>query len=449
MGTRILVVDDEKDFSSTTSKLLRTKGFDSRVADSVDSARGAFADFAPKIVLLDVNLPDGSGLDLIPEFDAAGETRIVVMTGQPTIDVAIDSLRARVADFLVKPVEPKQLISTLERAERALKRATPIEPSADEGPTFEGFVGNSEAMLKIYRLIDRVAPSDASVLVQGQSGTGKELVAHAIHSRSERADKPFLSVNCGAVSKELITSQLFGHEKGSFTGSTGKHRGFFERANTGTLFLDEITEMPAELQVKFLRVLETGTLTRVGGEKEIAVDVRIVAATNRDPREAIEQGLLRQDLYYRLAVFPIVMPPLAQRGKDAGLIARHFLARINAETGVAKTLTDDAIDWINRQTWPGNVRELKNHVQRAHIVADGELDAALFDDLKEPAGEMPRADGLNVRPGMELADVEREMILSTLKENDGDKTRSAKTLGISLKTLYNKLKLYREQGHID
>lgn len=447
--TNVLIVDDEQAFASATAKVIKRLGFDTAVAGTLAEARKHLGDGDQDIVLLDVNLPDGSGLELIEEIDDE-RARIVVMTGQPTLDVAIDSLRAQVTDFLVKPVEPERLTTTLRRIERALERFEPVAPAESGHPTFENLVGNSECMLQIYRLIDRVAPSDASVLIQGASGTGKELVAAAIHRRSERAEKPFLSLNCGAVSAELIRSELFGHEKGSFTGSTKQHRGYFERAHGGTFFLDEVTEMPLEQQVQFLRVLETGTMTRVGGDKEIPVDVRIIAATNRDPREAIEAGAFREDLFYRLAVFPIQMPLLAERDDDIVLLAEYFLRRLNKQHGTDKTLSSDAADWLLTRPWPGNVRELRNEMHRAYILAEDTIDRELLASM--PVIDKPssqRGSGLQVQPGTPLADVEKQVILSTLKKFGDDKKRTADVLGVSVKTLYNKLKLYREQDGED
>ena len=448
--TRVLIVDDEQDFASATAKVIGRLGFETGVAGTVADAREQLNGGGTDIVLLDVNLPDGSGLDLIDEFDDDDQVRIVVMTGQPTLDVAIDSLRAQVSDFLVKPVDPEQLSETLQRIERARERYVPVKPAQAGEATFENLVGNSEEMLKIYRLIDRVAVSNASVLIQGASGTGKELVAEAIHRRSERADKPFLSLNCGAVSSELIRSELFGHEKGSFTGSTRQHRGYFERAHGGTFFLDEVTEMPLEQQVQFLRVLETGTLTRVGGDKEIAVDVRIIAATNRDPRRAIDEGDFREDLFYRLAVFPIRMPLLAERGDDVVLLAEFFLRQLNEKHGSAKTLSSDGADWLLARPWPGNVRELRNEMHRAYILAEDTIDRELLEGM--PVIDKPSpvsGSGLQVQPGTPLADVEKQMILSTLKKFGDDKKRTAEALGVSVKTLYNKLKLYRSQDGED
>lgn len=441
---RVLIVDDEQDFALATAKMISNSGFENSVAVTLAAARSALADEQPDIVLLDINLPDGSGLDLIESLDEDDDTRVIVMTGEPTVDVAIDSLRARVADFLVKPVDPEQLIQTLQRVQRARDKAEPIRPVPAGKANFENLVGNSKRMLQIFRLIERVAPSQASVLIQGPSGTGKELVAEAIHRRSERSEEPYLSLNCGAVSPELIRSELFGHEKGSFTGSTRQHKGYFERADGGSFFLDEVTEMPLELQVQLLRVLETGRISRVGGDKEIPVDVRIIAATNRNPQQAIAEGKLREDLYYRLAVFPIVMPTLDERGEDVVLLAKYFLSRLNEDNSSDKKLSDDGADYLLSRSWPGNVRELKNEIHRAYILADQVIDRELLESMPLVEAAAPASgSGLQVQPGTPLADVEKQVILSTLEKFGDDKKRTAEALGVSVKTLYNKLKQYR------
>jgi transcriptional regulator with PAS, ATPase and Fis domain len=282
------------------------------------------------------------------------------------------------------------------------------------------------------------------VLITGESGSGKELVAQAIHELSPRKHAPFVAINCGAVSPNLIESELFGHEKGSFTGAAKQHRGHFERASGGTLFLDEITEMPAELQVKLLRVLETGDLLRIGGSDPINVDCRVVAATNRDPARAVEDGALRDDLYYRLNVFLIPLPPLRARGGDVTLLAEHFLAALNETEGTQKRFTPDALAALAAHEWPGNVRELRNAVQRAFIMGTEEIDAACLPF--DPSGRPATSATGPARVGVSLRDAERELILGTLAQVDGDKKRAAKILGISLKTMYNRLKAYDEEG---
>ncbi|HPG24615.1 MAG TPA: sigma-54 dependent transcriptional regulator, partial [Myxococcota bacterium] len=308
---------------------------------------------------------------------------------------------------------------------------------------FGPMVGRSKPMQQVYDLVDRVATTDSTVFVTGESGTGKELVAETVHRLSRRKDGPFLALNCGAMSESLIESELFGHEKGSFTGADRRRRGYFEETSGGTLFLDEITEMPIELQVKLLRVLETGAVTRVGATSPTTVDVRVVTASNRDPQEAVAEGALREDLLYRLNVFPIHLPPLRERGDDVELLAAHFLAGVNEREGTSKRLGDAARARLLDCAWPGNVRELKNAIERAHILAD---DVIGPDMLPEPdtSGPTTTPDGavLQIRLGASVQEAERRLILATLEELEGDKKRAAKVLGISLKTLYNRLNVY-------
>jgi two-component system response regulator AtoC len=316
-------------------------------------------------------------------------------------------------------------------------------------------VGRSAPMQEVYDLIAKVAPTTASVFVTGESGTGKELVAETIHRLSRRRDRPFLAVNCGAMTATLIESELFGHEKGSFTGADRRRVGYFEQASGGTLLLDEITEMPLELQVKLLRVLESGTLLRVGGNEPIRVDVRVIAASNRDPQVAVKEGVLREDLLYRLCVFPIHLPPLRERGDDVALLAEGFLAELNERDATEKRFSEAALEQIRSLAWPGNVRELRNAVERAAILADQVIGPRALPEAKggcagsdtRPAGPGDEA-VLEVRPGSSIADVERRLILATLEQVDGDKKRAAELLGISLKTLYNRLNVYRAaDGH--
>jgi two-component system response regulator AtoC len=315
---------------------------------------------------------------------------------------------------------------------------------------FGPLIGASPPMLGLYELIARVAPTSASVLISGETGTGKELVAETIHSLSRRSKEAFLPLNCGGVSPSLIESELFGHERGSFTGAERLHKGYFERAHRGTLFLDEITEMPADLQVKLLRVLETSLVSRVGGSGAIKVDVRIIAATNQRPEQAVATGRLRQDLLYRLDVFPMTTLPLRKRGGDVGLLAEEFLSALNAAEGTAKKFTATCLDRLSRHSWPGNVRELRNVVHRAYILAEQNVGVGclpfspldIIDDASEPIGGKAGASNVVTPLGTTIAEAERRLILATLA-HVGDKSTAAKMLGISIKTLYNRLTAYR------
>jgi DNA-binding NtrC family response regulator len=303
--------------------------------------------------------------------------------------------------------------------------------------------GASPKMREVYRMIEKVAPTEATVLVVGESGSGKELAAHTIHRMSARASGPFVAVNCGAIPATLIEAELFGYEKGAFTGAMRSHRGFFERAESGTLFLDEITEMAPEMQVRLLRVLDSGRFCRVGGDCEIQSQVRVIAATNRNPVTAVEENHLREDLMYRLAVFPIHLPPLRERGDDIALLARHLLDELNEEAGTSKLLTEQALRNVTAYCWPGNVRELKNCIQRAFILAETSIEIDLPPPLlaRQPSA-LPSAECLQFEIGTPLSDMERKTILATLSQCSGDKRRTAEMLGVSLKTLYNRLSEY-------
>ena len=338
-----------------------------------------------------------------------------------------------------QPVSPP-LIETL----RSRMVVVP-KPSKPQKPMSFGLLyGSSPGMQQVYSLIERVAQTEATVLIVGESGSGKELVANTIHRMSARAKQPFVAVNCGAIPATLIEAELFGYEKGAFTGAAKTHRGYLERASGGTLFLDEISEMPPEMQVRLLRVLETGTFCRVGGDQDIQAGARIMAATNREPASAVADNRLREDLMYRLAVFPINLPPLRARGDDVELLAHQFLAELNAEAGTEKTLSTASLSLLRSHAWPGNVRELKNCVQRAFILADKEV------ELKElaPVVRSAIADGscLKFSIGTSLAAMERETIFATLEHCNGNKRRAAEVLGVSLKTLYNRLAEYAAES---
>jgi DNA-binding NtrC family response regulator len=338
-------------------------------------------------------------------------------------------------------------------------RATARISSEKRLERFGLLYGACQPMRDLFHGLDRLSRSTAPVMILGESGSGKELVATTLHHLSPRKDRPFIAVNCGAIPETLIESELFGHERGSFTGAARTHRGCFERADGGTLFLDEVTEMPVEMQVRLLRVLETGRFTRVGGDQEIGADVRVLAASNRDLRQAVASGKLREDLMYRLCVIPVNVPPLRDRGDDAVLLAEMFLSELNEEQGEQKTLSADGRRRIVEHTWPGNVRELKNVIHRAFVLSDEEvqIDISTFSALGQDRGEdggtaatgsamgtpaMSDSSALRITVGMSLDDVERALITATLQAVGGSKTEAARLLGISLKTMYNRLHAY-------
>lgn len=305
--------------------------------------------------------------------------------------------------------------------------------------------GASAAMQRLFQLIGKVAPTSANVLIVGESGTGKEVVANAIHRMSKEKDKPFIALNCGAISPQLIEAELFGHERGSFTGAVRMHKGCFERASGGTLFLDELTEMPMEMQVKLLRVLETGRFCRVGADEEMQVKVRVIAATNRDPKMAVDTGVMRNDLFYRLAVFPIEVPTLRERADDIELLAQLFLGRLNQEENTRKIFSRTSRRYMREYPWPGNVRELKNMVHRAYILAEHELDVTEAVGPSRPAAANVEGDCVTLPLGSKLAEAEQKLIFATLGYCGGNKTLTAEVLGVSLKTLYNRLNEYQAQ----
>jgi two-component system response regulator AtoC len=448
---KALVVDDERDFRESMAMLVHREGFVVEEADSLAHARQRLAEGPVDVVLIDLGLPDGDGLELVRDEEYAGAA-FVVITGNASVDSAVSALREGAADYLTKPVDRARLTSVL--AHIARQRALHAEVSNLRGELralgrFGALIGRSAPMQQVYDLIARVAPTSASVFVTGESGTGKELVAETVHAMSKRRDGPFVAVNCGAISPTLIESELFGHERGSFTGADRRRRGYFEQAAGGTLLLDEITEMPIELQVKLLRVLETGCVTRVGSTEALPVDVRVIAASNRDPQKAVQEGILREDLLYRLCVFPIHLPPLRERGDDIEVLAQHFLALVNRKEGSNKRFDDAALARLREYDWPGNVRELRNAVERAAILADSVIrpeDLPPGPRSSKANSGAPRKEGeeavLRVKVGEPIAEAERRLIVATLEQLDGDKKRAAELLGISLKTLYNRLAVY-------
>jgi DNA-binding NtrC family response regulator len=323
-------------------------------------------------------------------------------------------------------------------------RAETLLAQTDHEPGLGKLIGACQGMRELFDRIERVAPTNVSVLITGESGTGKELVAETIHELSGRRAEPFIAVNCGAIPATLVEAELFGYERGSFTGAVRSQAGYFERAGRGTLFLDETAEMPLDMQVKLLRALESRCICRVGGEREIPLHARVIAATNRAVSEAVSHNRLRADLLYRLAVFHIEMPALRHRGEDIELLARHFLTKLNRADGTMKRLSCDSLLYLREHSWPGNVRELYNTVQRAFILADLELDLRRADTYGPTVEGAPASDGtVMYRPGMSLAEVERIVIMETLKRCANNKTKTAAVLGISLKTLYNRLNEYR------
>jgi len=441
-----LIIDDDDDFLAGLAEIARQEGFVVQAAGSLKAAREHLARNPVDIVLVDLALPDGAGTVLLEELKDTPGTDVIIISGVATLDSAIEALRQGALDYLTKPIDTRRLRVVLANTARIRMLREEVSTLRGELRQFGRFgrmIGGSPRMQKVYDLITRVAPTSATVLVTGESGTGKELVAQAIVEMGPRRQKPFIPLDCGAVPPTLIESELFGHERGSFTGASQLRRGLFERASGGTVFLDEITEMPVELQVKLLRVLESGSLMRVGGETQITVDVRLIAASNRRPDEAIQAKKLREDLFYRLNVFPIPLPPLRERDQDALMLAETFLAQLNTTDDTSKVLSARARERILAYPWPGNVRELRNELQRAFIMADSTLELEDLATRQRSAAENRSGPTTAIDVTGSLGEAERQHILATLENCGGDKRKAAEILGISLKTLYNRLHLYQ------
>ncbi|MBB5214804.1 sigma-54-dependent transcriptional regulator [Parapusillimonas granuli] len=439
----LLIVDDESDIRELIADVALEAGYTVAQASDVRQARIQMERQKPDVALVDVQLPDGDGVAFWKE-SGPSDTQVVFMTGYSSVDSAIEALRCGAVDYLLKPLSLRRLRGIL--VELKTMASSPPMPGASD--CFAKMIGKSRAMQLLCAHIEKVAPTQATVLLVGESGTGKELAAEAIHLASPRHQQPFIPINCGAISPNLIESELFGHEKGSFTGADRQHKGYFERARGGTIFLDEITEMSMELQVRLLRVLETGRFMRVGAHEEIETDVRVVAATNRNPEQAVAGGALREDLYHRLSVFPLELPPLREREDDVILLAEHFLQKLNDENNTRKTFAPEAVKAMREYSWPGNIRELRNYVYRSYILADDVIKGD-FNSFELEAHSAGWGSEILVPVGVPLAEANRQLILATLKQCGGVKKTAAEMLGISLKTLYNRLEEYGADTDLD
>lgn len=443
---KVLVIDDEEAIRTVLESRLNAWGLEVYTADDLATAEAAIEEFQPEVLVSDVMLPDGSGVDLLRSLRRKKvEVPVVLITAHGTVDLAVDAMKLGALDFLTKPIDYERLVRSLEAAQASRRsqeksRAVPEFSATEE--RLGGLIGAARSMREVFAVITEIAPTDASVLLTGESGTGKELAARCIHDLSRRSGEEFIAINSAAIPKELMESEIFGHKKGSFTGATSDRQGCFELADGGTLFLDEIAEMPITLQPKLLRVLEDGKVRRIGAAKEVQVDVRVIAATNRVPDEAIEARLLREDLYYRLNVFEVELPPLRRRPEDIPLLAEHFMARFNEQHGTAvEGLTDDAQARLIDHLWPGNVRELRNLIERAVVLTKkGEIDV---EHLPESAGGSGgSANTVEIQVGTTIADAEKELILRTLDQTDNNKAEAARRLAVDVKTIRNKLKAW-------
>lgn len=449
----ILLVEDKESLRRVLRLTLEHAGYSVTEATDAREAINEIGRVPHKIVLTDLRMPNGSGLDVLRAAKTAdGDVPVIVMTAYGSIDEAVQAMKDGAQDFLQKPVDSNHLLLLVERALEQSRLRTENILLREEWSKRYGFpriIGESEAIKRVVGETQRVAQTEATVLLLGESGTGKELFARAVHHLSNRRDKPFVAINCAAIPETLIENELFGHERGAFTGAGDRRLGKFELASGGTVFLDEIGELPLAVQGKLLRVIEERSIDRIGGRGPIPVDVRVVAATNKDLRGAVDQGEFRGDLFFRLAVFPIDIPPLRERGDDVVLLARHFAAQIGNEMrGREATLSDACVAATRAHRWPGNVRELENSIERACILSDG---ASLEPrDLGFVAAEAPSPKSLGFDTSGTLGEaaeravglVERQKISDALAQHDGNKTRAAETLGVSYKTLLTKIRDY-------
>jgi len=445
---RILIVDDEESTRELFAELLQRWGYD---VDETADGHGALkiaAETHPDVIISDLVMPKLDGLALVRALrEEQPDTPVVIITGKGTIDAAVEAVREGVFDFVEKPLDPARLKVILQRAlekKQTLHEMQVLRRRLGQVDSGVGLVGNSPPMRRAMELMEKVAPSKASVVITGQSGTGKEMVARAIHQLSPRRDRPFIAINCSAIPASLIESEMFGHERGAFTGADQRRLGAWELADGGTLFLDEVGEIPIELQAKFLRVLEEERLRRLGGKSEIMVDVRVISATNRDLKEEIKRARFREDLYFRLNVFHIGLAPLKERKDDIPVLVQHFIDRFSRDAGKKlQGVTPQAMKRLTDYAWPGNIRELRNTLERAVILCGADVidTEHLPSELAAGGGESAY---LKLPYGLPLREIEKEYILATLTRLTNNKARTAQALGISEKTLYNKL--YRYSG---
>jgi len=480
---KILIVEDEYSVRQSYASFLRRKRYEVAEAEDLTSARRYLNKGSFDLVISDFQLPDGWGIDLLKEIQEMPEPPLVIMmSAVATMEDAQECINHNAFDYLVKPIPLAQLDVCIRKAQtysRLEKVNQALSKNEFNESKFE-LIGNSSAMVRVRELIKRVAPTDATILIQGESGTGKELVARSIYLQSNRSKQPYMAVNVASVANNVIESEFFGHEKGAFTGALQRRIGLFELAHQGSIFLDEISEVTPEIQAKLLRVLQEQEIRRVGGDKNIPVNVRIIAATNRNLEESVRRNDFREDLFFRLNVIPIEVPPLRERGEDVILLAEKFLARFNREVGArAQGFTGEALKALRDHHWPGNVRELENTIQRAVILShDNEMIApsvlglsfsqdsrttSTYTEVQaspspapqeaaepaDPVYEDASGAGAGGSEPLELAEVEKMHILKVLGEHDGNRTKAADALKISVRTLRNKLNEYRDSGDFE
>lgn len=439
---KVLVVDDEEPFRRLLKKELERKGFSVETAPDGETAFSLIKENSYDVILLDIVMPGIDGISFMKKLRGKNESApaIIVLTGRATIETAVTAMKNGAYDYLTKPYKLDELVIVVNRAYEYRTLSTKnqiLQQELIRKETPEGFIAKSRQLLDIFALIQKIAPTDSPVFIQGESGTGKELIANTIWQHSKRSSMPFIALNCATLSENLIESEIFGHEKGSFTSAHQTKHGLVEAADKGTLFLDEIAEMPSGLQAKLLRFLDSGEFRRIGSNKTLNVDVRVIAATNKDLTELIREGLFREDLYYRLNVINITIPPLRERKSDIPGLSNYFLKKYSQK--LSKNIagfSPESLELLNKYHWPGNVRELENVIERAVILCDSEKLST--ENLSIPAtGSM---EGKMVNPSLE--ELERDHILRILKEANGNQTKASQMLGIDRKTLYLKLRKY-------
>jgi two-component system, NtrC family, response regulator AtoC len=443
---RILVVDDEANARTALAELLRDEGYEVETAADAFKALGKYAAFAPHVVVTDLKMPGMDGIELTRKIRGSDDpVPVVVMTAFGAVSTAVDAMRAGASDYLTKPLDLDELLVVLDKVfeHDALRReAQQLRKRVRDRVAPTNIIGTAPPMQRVFEVIDQVAPSKATVLITGESGTGKELVANAIHQRSPRANGPFIKLHCAALAESLLESELFGHEKGSFTGAVARKDGRFQLADGGTLFLDEIGEISPAIQVKLLRFLQEHEFERVGGTQTIHVDVRVIAATNKNLAEAVAKGQFREDLYYRLNVVALEMPSLRERRTDIPALATFFLEKYaEANSKTLERFTPEALDTLMAYDWPGNVRELENAIERAVVLAPGkEVELRHL-----PSNVQPKPlTGVPPIPGSTLAELEKYAILETLKATGGSTSKAAEKLGISVRTIQYRLHQYND-----
>ncbi|RKZ32259.1 hypothetical protein DRQ33_06205 [bacterium] len=433
---KILVVDDERKLGILFSRALKNAGYDAKYVETAESALENLSE-GFDMVISDIRMPGMNGIELLKKIKSEyPEIVVIMMTAHGTVESAVEAMKAGAYDYLLKPFSTDELILLVKRVSEDLHLRREVEYHRKiERKRFGEIVGESEPMQNIFELIEKVAVSDATVLILGETGTGKELVARGIHNRSPRAKKPFVAINCAAITETLLESELFGYEKGAFTGADKRKPGMFELAEGGTLFLDEIAEMPAPLQAKLLRVLQEKKVYHLGGTTPIPVDVRIIAATNKNLREYVNEQKFREDLYFRLAVFPIELPPLRKRPQDIPILVENFLRK----RGFKVNISSEAMEILREYTYPGNVRELENILERAVILSGGK---DIFPEHL-PDFELDQMEVLSMEPGeTTLEELEKKMLISALEKAGGNKSKAARLLGITRRMIYTKLKKY-------